>query len=112
MSRLLTNQPGCPIKIWVSQPFTSHDDDDDDDDDGYDDDDDINLIPPRAHIDRMKAKKGATVRDCPPDYDIVREEFYEPGFTSYFMNLDFGFIGGVIVATGIALAKPFVLAFF
>jgi len=43
---------------------------------------------------------------------VVREEFHEPEFISQFMDLDFGFIGGVIVATGIVLAKPFVLAFF
>merc|ERR1712181_37216 len=68
--------------------------------------------PIKAHIDRMKAKEGATVRDCPPDYAIVSEEFQQSEFTSQFMDLDFAFIGGVIVATGIVLTKPFVLAFF
>jgi len=68
--------------------------------------------PMKAHIDRMKAKEGATVKDCPPEYAVVSGEFHEPGFTSQFMDLDFAFIGGVIVATGIVLAKPFVIAFF
>jgi len=68
--------------------------------------------PMKAHIDRMKTKEGAAVKGCSPSSAIVREEFHEPESTSQFMDLDFAFIGGVIVATGIVLAKPFVLAFF
>jgi len=64
--------------------------------------------PIKAHIDRMKAKEGATVSDCPSDYSVI----HESEFTSQFMDFDFAFIGGVIVATGIVLAKPFVIAFF
>jgi len=68
--------------------------------------------PMKAHIDRMKARDGYELTSCSPDYAVVREEFHEPEMTSQFMDLDFAFIGGVIVATGIVLAKPFVLAFF
>jgi len=56
--------------------------------------------PIKAHVDRMKAKEGAAVKGCSPSY------------ASQFMDLDFAFIGGVIMATGIVLAKPFVIAFF
>jgi len=61
--------------------------------------------PMKAHIDRMKAKEGATVRDCPPDSAVVSGEFQQSDFISQFMDLDFAFIGGVIVATGIVLTK-------
>ena len=75
----------------------------------YDVDEDTNQIHPRAHIDRMKAKEGLEVEEeCPPEFAVV----HEVESTSEFFDLDFGFIGGVIVATGIVLAKPFVLAFF
>jgi len=63
----------------------------------------------KAHIDRMKAKEGLEVEEeCPPEFAVV----HEVESTSEFFDLDFGFIGGVIVATGIVFAKPFVLAFF
>jgi len=68
--------------------------------------------PTKAHIDRLKARDGNEVKGCSPSYAIVREEFHEIELTSQFMDLDFAFIGGVIVATGIVLAKPFVLALF
>ena len=57
----------------------------------------------------MKAKEGFEVEEeCPPEFAVVRAV----ESTSEFFDLDFGFIGGVIVATGIVIAKPFLLAFF
>ena len=59
----------------------------------------------------MKTKEGLEVEEgfpMPDDFAVVKEEFQAVEF----MDLDFGFIGGVIVATGIVLAKPVVLAFF
>jgi len=68
--------------------------------------------PMKAYIDRMKARDGYELTSCSSDYAVVREEFHEPEMTSQFMDLDFAFIGGVIVATGVVLAKPFILVFF
>ena len=62
----------------------------------------------------MKAREGLeVVEECPPEFAVehaVDSELVE--LDSKFIDLDFGFIGSVIVATGIVLAKPFVLAFF
>ena len=62
----------------------------------------------------MKAREGLEVEEeCPPEFALehpAESELIES--TSKFIDLDFGFIGGVIVATGIVLAKPFLLAFF
>ena len=61
----------------------------------------------------MKTKEGLEVEEefpMPDDFAVVREEFHAVEFID--LDLDFGFIGGVIVATGIVLAKPFVLALF
>ena len=62
----------------------------------------------------MKAREGLeVVEECPPEFaleHLAESELIES--TSKFIDLDFGFIGSVIVATGIVLAKPFVLAFF
>ena len=66
----------------------------------------------RAYIDRM-AKKGVEVNvECSmPEFEHVSEvDLVEA--TSKFIDLDFGLIGSVVVATGIVLAKPFVIAFF
>ena len=43
----------------------------------------------------MKSNDGLDVKDCSSEFHAV------------FMDLDFGFIGGVIVATGLVLAKFF-----
>ena len=52
----------------------------------------------------MKAREGLEVQEvCLPDFAELIAEL---------SDLDFGFIGGVIVATGIILTKPFVLALF
>jgi len=60
--------------------------------------------PVKAHIDRMKAKEGLDVEEeCPPEFAVI----HAVQSTSEFIDLDFGFIGGVIVATGIVLAKSF-----
>ena len=57
----------------------------------------------------MKAREGLDVEEeCPPEFAVI----HTVESTSEFIDLDFGFIGGVIVATGIVLAKPFLLAFF
>ena len=46
----------------------------------------------------MKANDGLDVKDCSSEFHAVES-------TSQFIDLDFGFIGGVIVATGLVLAK-------
>ena len=64
-------------------------------------------------VTQMKTKEGLEVEEefpMPDDFAVVREEFHAVEFID--LDLDFGFIGGVIVATGIVLAKPFVLALF
>jgi len=83
----------------------------------------------KAHINRMRAREGLGVDEsCPSESAVVREEYYRAmehfwhhmqnsywefeDVVSEFMNLDFGFIGGTIVATGIVLAKHFVFALF
>ena len=61
----------------------------------------------------MKANYGVEVEEeCPmAGFEHVSEvDLVEA--TSKFIDLDFGLIGGVVVATGIVLAKPFVIAFF
>ena len=62
----------------------------------------------------MKAREGLEVEEeCPPEFALEHPAESELiPLDSKFINLDFGFIGGVIVATGIVLAKPFVLALF
>jgi len=76
----------------------------------------------KAHIDRMKANAGLP-NECPPEFAVVREEFHIPrsywdvldaveSTSQFIIDLEFGFIGGAIVATGVVLAKHFVLAFF
>ena len=48
----------------------------------------------------MKAKEGFEVEEeCPPEFAVVRAV----ESTSEFIDMDFGFIGGVIVATGLVL---------
>ena len=57
----------------------------------------------RADIDRVKAlafMDELEVKEC-------SSEFHAFESTSEFIDLDFGFIGGVIVATGLVLAKFF-----
>ena len=81
----------------------------------------------------MKANAGLP-NECLPKSAVVREEFHIPRSMKFFwyrvqdcywdvvdavestsqfiIDLEFGFIGGAIVATGVVLAKHFVLAFF
>ena len=61
----------------------------------------------------MKANYGVEVEEeCPmAEFEHV-SEFDLVEATSKFIDFDFGLIGGVVVATGIVLAKPFVIAFF
>ena len=61
----------------------------------------------------MKTNEGLQVEEeflMPNDFAVVEEEFNAVEFVD--LDLDFAFIGRVIVATGIALAEPFVLALF
>jgi len=71
--------------------------------------------PIKAHLDRMKAKEGAEVEEeCPPLSanlfqmgNLVESEQSSPD------NEDFDLsFGGLIVATGVFLAKPILLAFY
>jgi len=71
--------------------------------------------PIKAHLDRMKAKAGAKVaEECP---SLVQEQkiqhSYEPSFQPVreVTNVDFGYIGSVILATGMLLVQPLLVVF-
>jgi len=61
----------------------------------------------RAHIDRMKAKGGLEVEEeCPPDIIAVVRAVES---TSEFIDMDFGFIGGVLVLKAFRSSSTFLL---
>ena len=69
-------------------------------------------------VDEGKCSESAIARE---EYNRAMEHFWHhvqncywafEGVVSEFMDLDFGFIGGAIVATGVVLAKHFVFALF
>jgi len=80
--------------------------------------------PIKAHLDRMKAKAGAKVaEECPslvqeqklPEEDSFMEiqHSYEPSLQPVreVNYVDFGYIGSVILATGMLLVQPLLVAF-
>ena len=74
-------------------------------------------FPPRAHLDRMKSKEGAVVDEECPTTPLLSGDIFlmgnlvEAEQSSDVQDFDLSY-GGLIVATGVVLAKPFILAFF
>jgi len=73
--------------------------------------------PIKAHLDRMKSKEGAVVDEECPTTPLLSGDIFlmgnlvEAEQSSDVQDFDLSY-GGLIVATGVVLAKPFILAFF
>ena len=64
---------------------------------------------PRAHLDRMKSKEGAVVDEECPTAPLLSGDIFLMSSDEQDFDMNYG---GLIVATGVLLSKPFILAFF